>query len=109
VPLKALLMPEADLSHSLTVVLVYLIPPTLPSMAPSTKSHGQPSRLDTLSFAKYMKNVGRAYRKQAMELISICRLFVQAQKQSFRCHSEKVMTFDVIHSLLILMIILIVR
>ena len=34
-------------------------------------------KIDKLSFVKYMKNVGRAYRKQAMELVSICRIFVQ--------------------------------
>ncbi|KAI9439129.1 hypothetical protein H4582DRAFT_118549 [Lactarius indigo] len=37
---------------------------------------------DKLSFAKYMKNIGRAYRKQAMELISTCRTFVQAGEGS---------------------------
>ncbi|KAH9173176.1 hypothetical protein EDB89DRAFT_743725 [Lactarius sanguifluus] len=40
------------------------------------------SRFDKLSFAKYMKNIGRAYRKQAMELVSICRTFVQAGERS---------------------------
>ncbi|KAI0268972.1 hypothetical protein BGY98DRAFT_1017489 [Russula aff. rugulosa BPL654] len=30
-----------------------------------------------------MKNIGRAYRKQAKELVSISRLFVQAQNQTF--------------------------
>ncbi|KAH9051166.1 hypothetical protein EDB83DRAFT_2398339 [Lactarius deliciosus] len=40
------------------------------------------SHFDRLSFAKYMKNIGRAYRKQAMELVSICRTFVQAGERS---------------------------
>ncbi|KAH9051162.1 hypothetical protein EDB83DRAFT_2522258 [Lactarius deliciosus] len=40
------------------------------------------SDFDKLSFAKYMKNIGRAYRKQAMELVSICRTFVQAGERS---------------------------
>ena len=42
----------------------------------------QTSNLDKLSFAKYMKNIGRAYRKQAMELVSTCRTFVQAGDRS---------------------------
>lgn len=40
------------------------------------------TNLDKLSFAKYMKNIGRAYRKQAMELVSACRTFVQAGDRS---------------------------
>ncbi|KAH8993689.1 hypothetical protein EDB92DRAFT_1944383 [Lactarius akahatsu] len=40
------------------------------------------SDFDKLSFAKYMKNIGRAYRKQAMELVSICRTFIQAGERS---------------------------
>ncbi len=39
-------------------------------------------------FAKYMKSAGRAYRKQAMELITICRLFSQAQKPTSRGYDE---------------------
>jgi len=35
---------------------------------------------DKKESAKYMKNAGRAYKKQAMELITFCRLFSQAQK-----------------------------
>jgi hypothetical protein len=51
------------------------------SEAVTFKFSHQRSRFDKLSFANYMKNISRAYRKQAMELISICRLFVRAQKQ----------------------------
>ncbi|KAI9450391.1 hypothetical protein BJY52DRAFT_1215514 [Lactarius psammicola] len=48
---------------------------------------------DSLSFVKYMKNIGRAYRKQATELVSICRLFVQVGERSFRqdAHLRKVL------------------
>ncbi|KAI9448755.1 hypothetical protein BJY52DRAFT_1216206 [Lactarius psammicola] len=42
----------------------------------------QSSNFDKLSFAKYMKDIGRAYRKQAMELVSICRTFVQVGERS---------------------------
>ena len=38
---------------------------------------------DRYALIKYMKNIGRAYRKQAKELVSISRLFVQAQNQTF--------------------------
>ncbi|KAH9058111.1 hypothetical protein EDB87DRAFT_952465 [Lactarius vividus] len=53
------------------------------------------NRFDKFSFLKYMKNVGRAYRKQAMELISICRFFVQAGERSVRqdAHLRKVLEF----------------
>ena len=40
-------------------------------------------KTDKYAFIKYMKNIGRAYRKQAKELVSISRLFVQAQDQTF--------------------------
>ena len=40
-------------------------------------------KTDRYAFIKYMKNIGRAYRKQAKELVSISRLFVQAQNQTF--------------------------
>ncbi|KAI0287771.1 hypothetical protein BC826DRAFT_738940 [Russula brevipes] len=39
-------------------------------------------KLDIRAFVKYMKNIGRAYRKQATELVSICRTFVTAQEQT---------------------------
>jgi hypothetical protein len=29
-----------------------------------------------------MKNIGRVYRKQATELVSLCRTFVQAHEQT---------------------------
>ncbi len=38
---------------------------------------------DKYALLKYLKNIGRAYRKQAKELVTISRLFVQAQKQTF--------------------------
>jgi hypothetical protein len=45
----------------------------------SPKAVPENQKFDKLSFVKYMKNIGRAYRKQAMELVSICRVFVQVQ------------------------------
>ena len=39
-------------------------------------------------FAKYMKSAGRAYRKQAMELITICRIFTDAHEQTLRGYDE---------------------
>jgi hypothetical protein len=45
---------------------------------PSTKQNV----FDKLGFVKHMKNTGRSYKKQAMELISISRLFAQAQEQT---------------------------
>ncbi|KAH9032236.1 hypothetical protein EDB85DRAFT_1259404 [Lactarius pseudohatsudake] len=56
----------------------------------SPKNH-----FDKLSFLKYMKNIGRAYRKQATELISICRFFVQVGERSVRqdAYLRKVLEF----------------
>ncbi|KAH9058141.1 hypothetical protein EDB87DRAFT_1744395 [Lactarius vividus] len=58
----------------------------------SAQNH--PSDFDALSFIKYMKNIGRAYRKQATELVSICRLFARVGEQSPRQHADltKVLT-----------------
>ena len=50
--------------------------------SPAATNKGQLSNFDKLSFVRYMKNIGRAYRKQAVELVSLCRTFVQAQEQS---------------------------
>jgi hypothetical protein len=54
--------------------------------SPTTDARGHAQAtgggFDKLSFVRYMKNVGRAYRKQSMELVSICRTFSQAQKQT---------------------------
>ena len=41
-----------------------------------------PPRFDKLSFIKYIRNIGRPYRKRATELVSICRCFVQVQAQT---------------------------
>ena len=32
-------------------------------------------RFDALPFTKYIKNTGRAYQRQAVELVNACRLF----------------------------------
>ena len=53
------------------------------SPASTANTQGQSPPFDKISFIKYMKNIGRAYRKQATELVSICRTFVQAQDQAF--------------------------
>jgi len=49
---------------------------------PSTDAKNCPQSppYDKLSFTKYMKKIGRAYRKQATELISLCRTFSQARE-----------------------------
>ncbi|KAF8266956.1 hypothetical protein EI94DRAFT_1701389 [Lactarius quietus] len=52
--------------------------------------------LDKLAFTKYMKNIGRAYRKQAMELISICRTFVQAGERSISQDADLRKVFEVV-------------
>jgi hypothetical protein len=43
---------------------------------------------DKLSFLKYVKNIGREYRQQAIKLVSFCRTFAQAQKQTRSCYDE---------------------
>lgn len=43
---------------------------------------------DPYSFRKYMNDIGGAYRNQAMELISICRLFSQVAEQVFTQDAE---------------------
>jgi hypothetical protein len=40
------------------------------------------SLFDGVSFVKYMKNINRLYRKQAMELISLYRTFQKTQEQT---------------------------
>lgn len=46
------------------------------------------SRFDKLSFAKYVKDIGRDYREQAIKLVSLCRSFAQAQKQIHNSYEE---------------------
>ena len=46
------------------------------------------SDFDQYAFLKYMKNIGRAYRGQAKEIISECRLLVEGQEQSYRSDNE---------------------
>ena len=45
-------------------------------------------RIDPKSFLKYMNYVGGPYRNRAINLISICRIFIQEQKQTFRSYDE---------------------
>jgi hypothetical protein len=60
---------------------------TAPTSNPASAKAKSPV-FDGLSFVKYMKDIGRAYRKQAMELVSTCRIFAQAQEQLFRPYDD---------------------
>ncbi|KAH9955998.1 hypothetical protein BC827DRAFT_1234259 [Russula dissimulans] len=51
-------------------------------------SPDRPPKFDKLSFLKYMKNIGRAYRKQATELVSMCRTFFQAHEQNDEAYAR---------------------
>ena len=59
------------------------------SPASAAKTQGQSPHFDKISFIKYMKNIGKAYRKQATELVSISRTFVQAQDQAFNLDADQ--------------------
>jgi hypothetical protein len=41
-------------------------------------------QFDALSFIKYIKNTGRAYQRQAIELVNIIRVFEEASSQEER-------------------------
>ena len=56
------------------------------SLESTVNTQGRPPLLnfDKLSFVSGMKNIGgKAYRRQAMELVSLSRRLVQSQEQSF--------------------------
>jgi hypothetical protein len=55
--------------------------PALDSPRPSPK-------FDEYGFRRTMNDIGRAYRNQAIELIAICRLFIQAADQGFMQDAE---------------------
>jgi len=55
---------------------------------PTGNTLEQSFNFDKLAFRKYMKNIGRGYRNQAMELISISQIFVQEQEQSLDSDTE---------------------
>ena len=38
-------------------------------------------QFDPFSFVKYVKVIGRGYQRQAIELVMICRLFVEISPQ----------------------------
>jgi hypothetical protein len=38
-------------------------------------------QFDPYSFVKYIRVIGRAYQRQAIELVTICRLFVEASPE----------------------------
>jgi hypothetical protein len=42
------------------------------------------SDFDPISFLRYMEHSGRAYRKQATEIVSLCRVFVRLGEDSVR-------------------------
>ena len=46
------------------------------------------SHFDKLSFVKYVKDIGRDYREQAIKLVSFCRTFVQGQVQTRSSYEE---------------------
>jgi len=48
----------------------------------TSNNRGQSPDFDKYAFRKYVGKIGRAYQKQARELVSICRTFGQAQQQS---------------------------
>ena len=52
------------------------------SSSPNGSAKDLHPKFDKFAFVRYMKNVGRAYRTRATELISICRIFVQAGEQT---------------------------
>jgi hypothetical protein len=46
------------------------------------------SRFDKLSFAKYVKDIGRDYKEQAIKLVYFCRTFAQAQDGTSSSYEE---------------------
>ena len=60
---------------------VQLLAPPMPPAEP-TVHHAE------LELPDYTDTVGRPYRNQAMELTSICRVFMPAQEQNFDSHDE---------------------
>jgi hypothetical protein len=45
-------------------------------------------QFDEYDFRRSMNDIGRAYRNHAIELIAICRLFIQAADQGFAQDAE---------------------
>jgi hypothetical protein len=41
-------------------------------------------RLDALSFTVYIKNIGRGYQRQAIELVNACRTLTETSAQEGR-------------------------
>jgi len=44
-------------------------------------------RFDTFSLARQIKNIGRAYQRQAIELVNLCRMFVETFPPEKRHHA----------------------
>ncbi|KAF8266954.1 hypothetical protein EI94DRAFT_99219 [Lactarius quietus] len=45
-------------------------------------------QFDPYSFVKYIRDIGRAYQRQAIEIVTICRTFVQVSPQAYQ-HETK--------------------
>jgi len=68
-----------------SVTFVYSMHDTQPT--PISVSAKSPA-FDKLSFVKYVKDIGKQYRKQAMKLVSISRTFAQAQEHTRSSYNE---------------------
>jgi hypothetical protein len=55
---------------------------------------------DGLAFVKHVKSIGRSYRKQAIELVSISRNFAQVQEQTSRSDGDLRRYLSQIHAYL---------
>ena len=90
VSLKRLLILHLDPSGPLAVDCllnshspVYSMHPTHP-----TPTDYSERPFDKLSFVKYVKDIGREYKQQAIKLVSFCRSFSQAQAQTRSSYDE---------------------
>jgi hypothetical protein len=61
---------------------IHLLAPPIPRLDPEVYP------IDPKLFLEDMKDIGKQYRNQAMDLISICRTFIQAQEQTFHSYEE---------------------
>jgi hypothetical protein len=64
-----------------------LVPPILPTPAGNAALVASPA-FDKLAFVKYVKDVGREYRREAMTSISLCQTFIKAQEQTRSSYEE---------------------
>ena len=54
----------------------------MPAQLPSEE------RFDPFSFVQYIKVTGRGYQRQAIELVTICRLLVEASPEDDQHYAE---------------------